>query len=167
MVCTLKELNEYRQYLTTLKLEAEKMFVREEVGKAECSWAPVSVTVPRAVALLAAPRGGGGEGWRCWAGRCGRERTTGLRAELVQAAGVGTGRKATCKHAESRGKHFSSALVAWRKAERCPGRVGRLGTQGRERSSRQQQATAWCHLSEKALARPGQIRGCLRTAGRD
>lgn len=66
MVCTLKELNEYRQYLTTLKLEAEKMFVREEVGKAECSWAPVSVTVPRAVAFLAAPRGGGGEG--CAAG---------------------------------------------------------------------------------------------------
>ncbi|XP_075023153.1 fibrous sheath-interacting protein 2-like [Calonectris borealis] len=30
VVCTLKELNEYRQYLTTLKVEAEKMFMREE-----------------------------------------------------------------------------------------------------------------------------------------
>lgn len=58
MVCTLKEFNEYRQYLTTLKLEAEKTFMREEVGKAECSWAPVSGTVPRAGALLAACRGG-------------------------------------------------------------------------------------------------------------
>ena len=42
MVCTLKEFNEYRQYLTTLKLEAEKMFLREEVGKAEPWWTPVS-----------------------------------------------------------------------------------------------------------------------------
>lgn len=33
MVCTLKEFNEYRQYLTTLKLKAEKMYMREEVGK--------------------------------------------------------------------------------------------------------------------------------------
>ncbi|KAM6040314.1 uncharacterized protein LJ206_020388 [Theristicus caerulescens] len=30
VVCTLKEFNEYRQYLTTLKLEAEKMLMREE-----------------------------------------------------------------------------------------------------------------------------------------
>ncbi|XP_049653465.1 trichohyalin-like [Accipiter gentilis] len=30
VVCTLKEFNEYRQYLTTLKLEAEKTFMREE-----------------------------------------------------------------------------------------------------------------------------------------
>ncbi|KAM6106518.1 fibrous sheath-interacting protein 2-like isoform 3-T6 [Phoenicopterus ruber ruber] len=30
VVCTLKEFNEYRQYLTTLKVEAEKMFRREE-----------------------------------------------------------------------------------------------------------------------------------------
>ncbi|KAK4812744.1 hypothetical protein QYF61_018293 [Mycteria americana] len=30
VVCTLKEFNEYRQYLTTLKLEAEKTFRREE-----------------------------------------------------------------------------------------------------------------------------------------
>ena len=42
MVCTLKEFNEYRQYLTTLKLEAEKMVLREEVGKAEPWWTPVS-----------------------------------------------------------------------------------------------------------------------------
>lgn len=33
----------------------------------------------------------------------------------MQGTRVGTGRKATCKHAESRGKHFSSALVAWLK----------------------------------------------------
>lgn len=58
MVCTLKEFNEYRQYLTTLKLEAEKMFLREEVGKAERWWTPVSDTVGRAGALLAACRGG-------------------------------------------------------------------------------------------------------------
>ncbi|XP_075022237.1 uncharacterized protein LOC142089544 isoform X1 [Calonectris borealis] len=32
VVCTLKELNEYRQYLTTLKVEAEKMFMREEAS---------------------------------------------------------------------------------------------------------------------------------------
>ncbi|XP_009332979.1 PREDICTED: uncharacterized protein LOC103925902 [Pygoscelis adeliae] len=30
VACTLKEFNEYRQYLTTLKLEAEKMLMREE-----------------------------------------------------------------------------------------------------------------------------------------
>lgn len=58
MACTLKEFNEYRQYLTTLKLEAEKMHTREEVGKAECSWSPLSGTVLRAGALLAASRGG-------------------------------------------------------------------------------------------------------------
>lgn len=58
-------------------------------------------------------RGGGqcrrGEG--CAAGP-GVVAGKGLRAELAQGAGVGMGRKVTCKHAESRGKHFSSALVA-------------------------------------------------------
>lgn len=48
----------------------------------------------------------------CWDGQCGRERSTGLRAELAQGAGAGMGRKVMCKHAESHGKHFSSALVA-------------------------------------------------------
>ncbi|GAB0197181.1 hypothetical protein GRJ2_002183400 [Grus japonensis] len=48
VVCTLKEFNEYRQYLTRLKLEAEKMARQEKVGKAECWRTPVSGTVPRA-----------------------------------------------------------------------------------------------------------------------
>ena len=59
VVCTLKEFNEYRQYLTTLKLEAENTFRREEVGNADCSRTPVSGKVPRAGALRAASRGGG------------------------------------------------------------------------------------------------------------
>ena len=38
-----------------------------------------------------------------------------MLGELAQGAGVGMGRKVTCKPAESRGKPFSSALVAWLK----------------------------------------------------
>ena len=58
MVCTLKEFNQYRQYLTRVKLEAERMFMREKVGKVERSWRRVSGTVPRAGAFLAASWGG-------------------------------------------------------------------------------------------------------------
>ena len=67
VVCTLKEFNEYRQYLLTLRLQAENVARREEVGKAERSRTPASGTVPRAGALLAVSQGGGqcrrGEGW--------------------------------------------------------------------------------------------------------
>ena len=67
MVCTLKEFNEYRQYLTRLKLEREQTQRREEVGKAQCWQARVSGTAPRARALLDGSEGDGecrkGEGW--------------------------------------------------------------------------------------------------------
>ncbi|XP_019466694.1 fibrous sheath-interacting protein 2 [Meleagris gallopavo] len=36
VVCTLKEFNEYRQYLTRLKLEREKIKRQKEVGKTWC-----------------------------------------------------------------------------------------------------------------------------------
>lgn len=58
MVCTLKEFNDYRQYLTTLKLEAEKMFIQEEVEQSR-------------VFVDAAQRHGA-EGWGFTCGTLGR-----------------------------------------------------------------------------------------------
>lgn len=172
MVCTLKEFNEYRQYLTTLKLEAEKMVLREEVGKAEPWWTPVSDTVARAGALLAACRGGEAvdaeevravplgrvlwQGKEYWAANSG---STGCRGGHGQEGDVQARRVAREAFL------FCPRHVA--EAERCPGPAGRLSTQGRERLSRQQQAPTWCHLSAKASARAGQSRGCLQTAGRE
>lgn len=56
MVCSLKEFNESRQYLTTLKLEAEKSRRQEEVGKAQQT--RVSGTVQKAGAFLVGSEGG-------------------------------------------------------------------------------------------------------------
>ncbi|XP_031467896.1 fibrous sheath-interacting protein 2-like [Phasianus colchicus] len=72
VVCTLKEFNEYRQYLTRLKLEQEKIKRQEEVGKTWCWEARVSGMAPRARALLDGSEGDGecrrGEGWAGGAG---------------------------------------------------------------------------------------------------
>ena len=39
VVCTLREFNDYRQYLATLRIEADKMYRREQVRKAQGSQA--------------------------------------------------------------------------------------------------------------------------------
>lgn len=78
----MKEFNEYRQYLTRIKLQIDKILRQQEVGKALCSGA-------RDCAGLC-----------CWAGRCGGERTRRLGAEPAQGTELGTGSRAMCRHTQ-------------------------------------------------------------------
>ena len=99
------------------------------------------------------------------AGRCGGERTTGLGAEPAQGAGVGTGRKATCSHAECRGKPFSSALIA--RLKRSPGlrprdASARRGASACPGNSEPQPGVS---SSGKASATHEQVEGCPQTTG--
>ncbi|XP_066186565.1 fibrous sheath-interacting protein 2 [Sylvia atricapilla] len=82
VVCTAKEFNDYRHYLTRIKLQIEKILGQQEVGKTLCSGA-------RDCAGLC-----------CWAGLCSEERTPRLGAEPAQGAELGTGSRAMCRHTQ-------------------------------------------------------------------
>ncbi|XP_074787050.1 uncharacterized protein LOC141972890 isoform X2 [Athene noctua] len=163
VTCTLKEFNDYRQYLLTLRVQAENVARQEEVGRAECSRPAASGTVLRAGAVLAVSRGGGqcrrGEGWAGGPGL-----VTGKRppsSELSWHRALGRAWAGQEGHVQARGVLREEALVFLphhtAEAGRWPGPVRSLRTGGRETLSRQQRATTWCHLSGEASAAPGQI----------
>lgn len=111
MVCTAKEFNDYRHYLTRIKLQSEKILGQQEVGKV-CSGAWDCA------------------GLCCWARLCSEERTLGLGAEPAQGAELGTGSRATCRHKAVLREALLSCPHGLAEAECWPGPTGSLSTQG-------------------------------------